>query len=144
MKIANILATKGARVVTARPDQSLKEATMLLTHNKIGAVVVTDASGNLVGILSERDIIRAAATQADALALKIGDVMTRNVITGGPEDDLESVMATMTNRRFRHIPVMDHGKLAGIISIGDVVKNLLDNYEGEIATLQAQIIESQD
>lgn len=143
MKIANILATKGSRVVTARPEQSLKDATRLLTQNRIGALVVTDESGNLVGIISERDVIRAAAAHDDVLALTIGEVMTRDVITGSPEDDLRSVMETMTNRRFRHIPVLDHGKLVGIISIGDVVKNLLESYEGEIATLQAQISESQ-
>lgn len=144
MKIANVLATKGSRVVTARPEQSLKDATALLTRNKIGAVVVTDESGSLVGILSERDIIHAAAMHDNVLAMTVGEVMTRNVVTGGPEDDLKSVMQTMTNYRFRHIPVLDRGKLAGIISIGDVVKNLLDHYQGEIATLQAQITESDE
>lgn len=144
MKIRNILATKGSRVLTARPEQTLHDATRMLTQNRIGALVITDSDGKVVGILSERDIIHAIAAREDALGQPISQVMTRQVITGTPSDDVQAVMQTMTNGRFRHIPVLDQGKLCGLISIGDIVKNLLENYEGEIATLQTQISGSED
>ncbi len=143
MKISNILATKGNNVVTIHHHQTVKEAVNLLASHKIGALVVVDEAqaGKLVGILSERDIIREAAQKDIILTLPVDKVMTKNVTTGSPHDDLKSVLQTMTDQRFRHLPIMDQGKLAGIISLGDVVKALLDQYEGEIDTLQIQILE---
>lgn len=137
MKIQTILATKGANIVTVRANQTLKEAVVLLAKHKIGAVVVVDEAGKLAGILSERDVIREAARRDDVLSQPVGEIMTQAVITGTPQDDLRSVMQTMTERRFRHLPIMDGGQLIGIISIGDVVKAQLDEYEGEIESLQA-------
>jgi len=143
MKISNILATKGNNVVTIHHHQTVKEAVNLLASHKIGALVVVDEAqaGKLVGILSERDIIREAAQKDIILTLPVDKVMTKNVTTGSPHDDLKSVLQTMTDQRFRHLPIMDQGKLAGIISLGDVVKALLDKYEGEIHTLEIQILE---
>ena len=140
MKISNILATKGTKVITVQQSQTVKEAVSLLAAHKIGALVVVDDAGALVGILSERDIIRETAEKDILLTLRVDKVMTRKVITGSPHDELKSVLQTMTDRRFRHLPIMEQGKLAGIISLGDVVKALLDEYEGEIDTLQTQLI----
>jgi CBS domain-containing protein len=142
MKIRNILATKGTAVITIRPEQTLKEAVALLANHRIGALVVVDESGNLAGIISERDIIREAAEKDIHLTLPVSAVMTEAVITGAPHDDPKSVLQTMTDRRFRHLPILEQGKLAGIVSIGDVVKAILEEYEGEIDTLQTQISQS--
>ncbi len=139
MKLRTILATKGAEVVTIRADQTLKEAVTLLATRKIGAVVVVDGTGGLAGIISERDLIRAAAGQAGFWSQPVEAAMTRQVITGAPQDDLRSVLQTMTDKRFRHLPILENGRLTGIISIGDLVKAQLDEYEGKIDTLQTQI-----
>ncbi|HLF02610.1 MAG TPA: CBS domain-containing protein [Anaerolineales bacterium] len=139
MKLRTILATKGAEVVTIQANQTLKEAVTLLAQRKIGVLIVVDAAGALVGILSERDVIREAARHDDVLARPVSEAMTKSVITGTPQDDVSSVMQTMTDRRFRHLPILDGGRLAGIISIGDLVKAQLDEYEGEIDSLQFQI-----
>lgn len=143
MKIENILAKKGTQVFTIQPDKSLKDAIALLVRHNIGALVVVDAAGKPVGIISERDIIREAGKTQHLFAQPVRRVMTKDVTTGTPYDDLKSVLQTMTNRRFRHLPVVEHGKLVGIVSIGDVVKAQLDEYEGEINTLQTQIIDKQ-
>jgi CBS domain-containing protein len=140
MNIGNILATKGSKVITIHPEQSLKEAIALLTQHTIGALVVVDNAGKPVGILSERDIIHTADRSREAMLKQaIKDVMTKNVVMATPHDDLQAVLKTMTEKRFRHMPVMDEGKLAGIVSIGDVVKAQLDEYRGAIDTLQSQL-----
>ncbi|MBI3242792.1 MAG: CBS domain-containing protein [Chloroflexi bacterium] len=139
MKISNILATKGNNVVTIQQDQTIKEAVGLLASRKIGALVVLDAAGQLAGILSERDIVRIAAAQAEPFSARVSQAMTNVVVTGTPNDDLKSVLQTMTEKRFRHLPILENGKLIGIISIGDLVKAQLDEYEGEIDSLQTHI-----
>ncbi len=139
MKIQTILATKGTKVITARFRQSLKEAVGLLVQHNIGALVVVDDADKPVGIISERDLIRAVARGED-LAQPVSAAMTRAVIFGTPQDDLASVMKTMTEKRFRHLPVMEGDKLVGIVSIGDMVKAQLGQYQGEIETLETQII----
>lgn len=141
MNIAHVLARKGTRVVTARPEQSIREALALLAQHNIGALVVVDDADKPVGILSERDIVREAARTERLFALAVHDLMTPEVITGAPEDDLMSVGNTMTEKRIRHLPVVDKGKLVGIVSIGDVVKAQRDQYRGEVDTLQIQILE---
>lgn len=139
MKIKTILATKGANIVTVRANQTLKEAALLLAKHRIGALIVVDDSGALSGILSERDIVRQAAEYDNVLSRQVADAMTKAVMTGTPQDDVQAVLQTMTDRRFRHLPILDRGNLAGIISIGDLVKAQLDEYEGEIESLQTHI-----
>ena len=139
MKVKTILATKGTTVFTIRPEQTLMEAVALLGRHNVGALVVVDEAGNPLGIISERDIVREAAHNEAVFAQAVSRVMTRNVIAGSPQDDLRSALKTMTEKHFRHLPIMDRGKLAGIVSIGDMVKAQIDEYEGEIETLQTQV-----
>jgi len=139
MNIANILARKGSMAVTVRPEQSIREALALLDHHNIGALIAVEG-GLPVGILSERDIVREAAHNEGFLMRTVGDLMTRDVITGQPHDDLPSVAHTMTERRIRHLPVVDKGQLVGIASIGDIVKAQRDHYQGEVDTLQTQLL----
>ncbi len=139
MNIASILARKGARVVTVRPEQSIREALRLLAEHNIGALVVVAEAETPVGIVSERDIVREAARSESVFGRTVADLMTRDVVVGLPEDDLASAGHTMTERRIRHLPVMDGGRLVGIVSIGDVVKAQRDQYAGEVDTLQIQV-----
>jgi CBS domain-containing protein len=144
MNIANLLARKGPRVVTVQPEQSIRQALVLLAEHNIGALVVVDGSMRPVGILSERDVVRAAARdEASVFALTVSALMTRDVIVGVPQDDLASAGSTMTERRIRHLPVVDKNRLVGIISIGDIVKAQRDQYQGEVDTLQTQLIDEQ-
>jgi len=140
MTISSILARKGVTVVTIRPEQTLREALAMLARHSIGALVVADAAGVLVGILSERDIVREAVRNERFFDLTASAIMTRDVITGQPRDDLSAVAMTMTNKRFRHLPVLDGGKVVGVISLGDIVKAQRDEYLGAIDTLESQII----
>ena len=140
MTIATILARKGVKLVTIRPDQTLRQALGGLAEHSIGALVVTDARGTLVGIISERDIVREAVRNEGFFDLPVSAIMTRDVITGHPHDDLNAVATTMTNKRFRHLPVLDGGKVIGVISLGDIVKAQRDEYLGAIDTLESQIL----
>jgi CBS domain-containing protein len=139
MQISTILATKGSTVYTVRPDQTVRDAVVLLVDKRIGAVVVVDDTGRPMGIVSERDIVRELAKNENVLNEPVSRVMTSDVIIARPGDDTKAVSKTMTVKRFRHLPVMDHGELVGIVSIGDVVKAQLDEYEGEIETLQTRV-----
>jgi len=139
MQISTILATKGSTVVTITPDHTIRDAVKLLAEKRIGAVVVVDAAGHPIGIVSERDIVNAVARNEALFGEPVQTIMTRDVIIARPGDDLKAVSKTMTVGRFRHLPVMDHHELVGIISIGDVVKAQLDEYEGEIETLQTRV-----
>lgn len=141
MKIESVLATKSTSVITVRPDQSLKDATALLAEHDIGALIVVGAAGETLGVISERDIVREAARNDGVLAQNVSQVMTTDVITAAPEDDLVAILETMTTGHFRHLPIVDHGELCGIVSIADVVKAQLDEYRGEVDTLQTQIME---
>ena len=139
MQLSTILAKKGSTVFTVKPAQTVREAVALLVDKRIGAVVVVDETGHPVGIVSERDVVRELAKSEQILNEPISRIMTRDVVLARPGDDTKAVSKTMTDRRFRHLPVMDHGELVGIISIGDVVKAQLDEYEGEIETLQTRV-----
>ena len=143
MKVRTILATKGTNVVTVRPGQSVKEAALLLAEHNIGALVVVDQARHPIGIISERDIIRTGAGRDDVFSLPVSQVMTKEVIIGLPQDDLMSIAHTMTERRFRHVPIVEQGELVGIVSIGDIVKYQRDEYKGELDTLQTQIVEDE-
>lgn len=139
MKIKNILATKGANVITIRPEQSLSAAIELLSTHNIGALVVTDTGNKIVGILSERDIVRALAHHANILSQPISRVMTRSVLTGSPQDDVKSVLQTMSKNKIRHLVIVEGGNLAGMLSIRDVIQVQLDSYEGKIETLEIML-----
>lgn len=140
MKVSTILATKGNKLITIAPEQSIKEAVALFARHNIGAVVVLDESGKLVGIVSERDVVRHLNQQNDLLSQPVQSVMTTKVITCLPQDDLMSVAHIMTERRFRHLPIVEEGTLLGMISIGDVLKAQRDFYHGQIDTLETQIL----
>ena len=142
MNIATILASKGAQTVTVRPEQSIREGLALLARHNIGALIVVEGD-RPVGILSERDIVREGARREDVFTRTVADLMTRDVITGQPQDDLQSVAHTMTEKRVRHLPVVEQGRLVGVVSIGDVVKAQRDQYRGEAETLQAQLLADQ-
>jgi CBS domain-containing protein len=144
MNIASLLASKGVKVVTIGPQESIRRGLSLLAQHNIGALVVIEAQGVLVGIVSERDIVRALARTEAILVEPIAVIMTRDVIIGTPQDDLVAVSNTMTEHRIRHLPVVQDGLLVGIISIGDVVKAQRDQYQGEVDTLQFQILREDD
>jgi CBS domain-containing protein len=141
MTIAALLARKGPRVVTIRPEQTIREALALLAEHNIGALVVVDGPETPVGIVSERDIVRRLARDEHLFDQAISGIMTRDLVIGVPQDDLAAVGHTMTERRIRHLPVSDdRGRLVGIVSIGDVVKAQRDQYQGEVDTLQFQLM----
>ena len=141
MKIRRILATKTGPVITIGPEQPIRDAVALLSEYNIGAlVVVAEGEEKPLGIISERDIIRRAVDNESVFSERVQDIMTSELITGMPQDDLYSVMHTMTEKRFRHLPIVDEGKLIGIVSIGDVLKAERDAYRGEIDTLETQIL----
>lgn len=140
MLIAQILAGKGSDVISTRPEASIAEVASLLKEKRIGAVVVTDADGQLCGIISERDLARGLANHgAKLLDMKVARLMTANVVTCSPDDGLATLMQQMTDGRFRHLPVVKDDKLIGIISIGDVVKHRLKELEAETHMLQDYI-----
>jgi CBS domain-containing protein len=144
MKISRILATKGTGVITILPNQSVREAIALMDEHNIGALIVVEERDKPVGIISERDIIRHAVQDENLFAYPVEKLMTTNLVTALPQDDLESVANTMTERRFRHLPIIDQGQLIGIVSIGDVVKAQRDELRGVVDTLQSQIIEDEE
>ncbi len=144
MKVRRILATKGMRVITIGPEQQIRDAVAILARHNIGALVVVDTTNHPIGILSERDIIRESASNEQVFDRTVADLMTRDVITGMPNDDTHSLAHTMTERRFRHMPIVDEGVLIGIVSIGDILKAERDQYRGEIDTLETQIMANDD
>ena len=124
MNVAAILRQKGRAVTTASPTTTLLEVANKLTAKRIGAIVIVGARGKVDGIISERDIIRCLSTHGpDCLTRPVSESMTRYVISCEEDDTLDQLMARMTERRFRHLPVITNGALVGIISIGDVVKH---------------------
>jgi CBS domain-containing protein len=140
MKVQDILAVKGGDVIDIEPTADLLTAAKLLADRKIGAVVVRGAGGRLAGILSERDIVRAVAEQgARALDLPVGQAMTREVMTCGEDDSCAGIMERMTAGKFRHLPVLRDGRLVGLISIGDVVKQRVDEIERETEAMRDYI-----
>jgi len=140
MTVRAILDLKGRDVTTITPDKTLGDAASLLSQHKIGALVGTGADRRVTGILSERDIVKAvSAGGAAALEEKIAARMIREVITCGPQDTMAELMGHMTAGRFRHLPVVENGRLVGIISIGDVGKHRLAEMERESSALRDYI-----
>ena len=140
MNVESILRSKGKMVTVVRPQATLREAVSLLRRHAIGALVVSADGKSVDGILSERDIVHALDDHGTALLDdRVEALMTRRVVTCSPADSLEDLMAQMTERRVRHIPVLRDGSLAGIVSIGDVVKHRLDEIEFEAKELRSFI-----
>ena len=144
MNVASLLAKKGVKVVTIGPEDSIRQALGRLAEHNIGALVVVDGQGGLAGIVSERDIVRALARSEAILVEPIASIMTRDVVVATPQDDLVAVGNTMTEHHIRHLPVFEGGRLVGMISIGDVVKAQRDHYQGEVDTLQFQLLNEED
>lgn len=140
MTVASILADKGRDVATITAGKTIADAIDLLAKRRIGALVVVENGDRIVGIVSERDIVRAIAAQgAAALGEPLSAVMTRNVSTCSDGETIDSVMSQMTRGRFRHLPVAAGGRLTGIVSIGDVVKARIEQVEREAQDLRAYI-----
>ena len=140
MFVREILKTKGSDVFTIRGDQSIDELAKELVRRRIGAAVVVDRRGALIGVISERDIVYAVAEHGVAcLERKVADLMTADVITCTPDTGIVEVMNQMTRRRIRHLPVIEDGRLAGLVSIGDVVKQRIASAEREAEQLRQYI-----
>ena len=139
MTVSMILKGKGGDVVSVKPGDSLADVVETLAKHRIGAVLVIEG-GEVAGVLSERDVIRCLAKHGgEALALPASSAMTANVVSARPSDTVEFVMETMTRQRFRHLPIMEEGRLVGIISIGDVVKRRIDDAEHETQALREYV-----
>ncbi|MBZ6075494.1 CBS domain-containing protein [Microvirga puerhi] len=140
MSVHHILSAKGHQVLTIEPHRTLSEAVRILAERRIGALLVTNGSRPVSGIISERDVVRAvSANGAQALDEPVSRFMTERVVTCTSRADVNELMETMTNGKFRHIPVVEDGRLVGIISIGDVVKHRLAEIEAEAQAIKDYI-----
>ncbi|MDI1288039.1 MAG: CBS domain-containing protein [Reyranella sp.] len=143
MFVSDILSQKGGSVFTVTPGSSVAQVSQQLSVRRIGSVLVLDGEGGVAGIVSERDLVRALASHgAKALELEARQVMTRDVVTCDPDDSIDQVMEIMTSGRFRHLPVVRHGELLGLVSIGDIVKSRLEETRHEAEALKAYIVAS--
>lgn len=141
MKVQAMLSHKGKKVVTARPDATIATAIGMLKLEGIGALVVSEDGTQVQGILSERDIVRGLVQHGPGLLqMHVSDLMTSEVKTCAPDANIKDVMLEMTRSRIRHLPVVEDGMLTGIISIGDVVKNRLEELETETSVLRDYIV----
>ncbi len=141
MRITDVLRHKGDLVMTIRPDALVRDLLAQLAQLKIGALIVSEGGSSIAGIVSERDVVRRMHTDGAALLdERVSQIMTSDVVTCAPGDSVDDLMALMTERRFRHVPVVDAGgSLVGIVSIGDVVKNRIDELQLERDQLTAYI-----
>jgi CBS domain-containing protein len=140
MKLSAILKLKGGSILSVRPATRIAEVIKLLAEKRIGAVLVTDADGKLEGILSERDIVRTLAEKAGAtFEMTAEEMMTRSPKVTTPDATVAEAMELMTDGRFRHLPVMEGGKLVGLVSIGDVVKARISQQEMEVDSLRTYV-----
>lgn len=140
MLVTQILRQKGSRIISAKPDDSVADVVALLARERIGAVLVRDGAGDILGIMSERDLVRAFARHGEAtLKMSVREFMTGDVIFCHPEDSLDQVMGVMTSGRFRHLPVKRENQLIGLISIGDVVKARIEEAEMEAEAMREYI-----
>lgn len=140
MIIEQILNDKGREVVTLRAGHTLREAAQLLDERRIGAVVVMDGDEQIVGVLSERDIVRQVARHGgSALDMDVGGVMTRAVVTISAETPLDTALQLMTDRRIRHLPIVRNDRLTGVISIGDLVKWKIAETQAEAEAMKSYL-----
>ena len=136
MQVRDLLRHKGRGVATVSPAVTVADLLSRLAENNVGAMVVTSESGSVRGIVSERDVVRALHRKgSDLLTEPVSSIMTSSVTTATPDDSVESLARIMTESRIRHLPVLEDGRLAGIVSIGDVVKNRIDQLESERESL---------
>jgi CBS domain-containing protein len=141
MTVSTILAGKGREVVSVEPSASLADAVRLLAGKRIGAAVILGADRRIAGIISERDIVRVLAERgADVLDEPVSQTMTRKVETCNESETVSSLMERMTSGKFRHMPVVDRGRVVGIVSIGDIVKHRLHEMERESAAMRDYIM----
>lgn len=139
--ISGILKGKGSDVVSVGPDDLVMAVARTLTERGIGAALVRDAAGQVLGIISERDIVRGMAAQGQGTTqLPAKRLMTHDLVTVTPQTSVAQAMALMTHHRVRHLPVMEGGKLVGLVSIGDLVKARIDEAEHEAAELKAYVV----
>lgn len=140
MKLSEILKSKGGAILSVAPAARISDVIELLAEKRIGAVIVTDGDGQLEGILSERDIVRMLAQKAGAtFDMTAEELMTRSPRVATPNTTVAVAMEMMTDGRFRHLPVLENGKLVGLVSIGDVVKARLEQQEMEVDSLRAYV-----
>ena len=140
MAVSDILSTKGRDVVTAERKSTIKTVADLLASKKIGAIIIVDSAEQVCGIVSERDVVREVSKKgADALDKPVSSCMTKDVVSCHDDESIDSLMEKMTKGKFRHIPVINKGKLAGIISIGDVVKRKIELAEQEAEDMKRYI-----
>ncbi|MCW5725237.1 MAG: CBS domain-containing protein [Maricaulaceae bacterium] len=140
MNVAGILRDKGHDVFTVDPRITLAEAARLLDERRVGAMVIVDRAESPVGVISERDIIRAVARGGpEALQQPVSAFMSGDVVTASTDDSIDELMVRMTGRRIRHLPVVENGRLTGIVSIGDVVKRKIEDAEAEAEAMKAYI-----
>jgi len=140
MLVSQILKDKGDLVFTASPQETVAAAAALLHSRKVGAMVVVDADGTVVGILSERDVVSVIAEGGErALSRPISECMSEEVVFAHPGETVDSLLARMTDRRIRHLPVVSGGRLSGIVSIGDLVKHKISEVVAEAETLKSYI-----
>ena len=141
MFVSDILSQKGGLVFSVTPGTSVAEVSQQLSVRRIGSVLVLNEASSVVGIVSERDLVRALAAHGPkALELEARQIMTRDVVTCDPDDSIDEVMQAMTTGRFRHLPVVHRGELLGLVSIGDVVKARLEEAQHEAEALKAYIV----
>ncbi|WP_007024800.1 CBS domain-containing protein [Saccharomonospora iraqiensis] len=141
MRIADLLRRKGSTVATVTPDTGVDGLVARLAEHNVGALVVVGPAGEVIGIVSERDVVRGLRERGtDLLATRVGDIMTTDVAGCTPEDSVDELSAVMTRRRIRHVPVLVDGVLAGIVSIGDVVKSRMDELEQDREQLESYIV----
>ena len=132
MIVSHILKSKGGDVYTVSKETTITEVSRLLAAKKIGAIVIISKNRSVEGIVSERDIVRGLSNYgAKVLDMPVKDLMTKNVITRGVESQIDELRREMTRSRIRHLPILDDGKLVGLISIGDVVKNRVEELQAE-------------
>jgi CBS domain-containing protein len=132
MKVKDILAVKGSRVVNCHEENTVIDALAIFSANRVGSLLVVDANDNILGIIAPRDILLVVLNNLDNLRnVKVRDIMTRDLLVGTVDDDIDYIQAIMTENRIRHVPILDGGELKGLISIGDVVKAQLKEKDVE-------------
>jgi CBS domain-containing protein len=140
MQVRDVLKGKGGRVITIEDTASVADAIARLVQNNIGSLPVVDEGGALVGVFSERDVLRLVHNRGERFSReRVGDVMTRNPITCGAEDDVDVVMGQMSERRIAKVPVIDEGRLIGIVSVGDVIKVMYERVNAENSHLMSYL-----